>query len=133
MTPQHEEGQRLLRLARRDQAAFTALLDAPGVDLALACFHAQQAAEKALKAVMCVSNLEFRRTHDLEELAASLTHIGLTPSISQVQLSRLTPYAVEFRYDDEATHLLTGIEAAQLVSDLLNWADSEIRKALPPA
>lgn len=132
MTPQHEEGQRLLRLARRDQAAFTALLGATGVDLALACFHAQQSVEKALKAVMCVSNLEFRRTHDLEELAASLGQAGITPSISQIQLSRLTPYAVEFRYDDEATHLLSGDEAAQLVVDLLHWADSEIRKAISP-
>ena len=29
----------------------------------------QQAAEKALKAVMCLHGLEFRRTHDLEALA----------------------------------------------------------------
>lgn len=51
MTPQREEANRFVRLAKRDQAAFEALLNATSVDPAVACFHAQQAAEKALKAV----------------------------------------------------------------------------------
>ncbi|PJB41305.1 MAG: hypothetical protein CO105_14025 [Comamonadaceae bacterium CG_4_9_14_3_um_filter_60_33] len=69
MTPQREEANRFVRLAKRDQAAFSALLNATTVDPAVACFHAQQAAEKALKAVMCLHGLEFRRTHDLEARA----------------------------------------------------------------
>ncbi|MGB9610524.1 MAG: HEPN domain-containing protein [Bryobacteraceae bacterium] len=32
------------------------------------CFHAQQAAEKALKAVLLFQEMEFPFTHDLEEL-----------------------------------------------------------------
>jgi HEPN domain-containing protein len=79
MTPQREEAARLLRLARRDQAALQALLGAPGVGVAVAFFHAQQAAEKALKAVMCLRALEYRRTHDLEELASSRTQATLPP------------------------------------------------------
>jgi len=39
MTPQREEAERFLRLAKRDQAAFAALLNAPAVDPAVACFH----------------------------------------------------------------------------------------------
>ena len=31
------------------------------------CFHAQQALEKALKAVLTIKHIDFRRTHDLEE------------------------------------------------------------------
>lgn len=126
MTPQREEAERLLRLARRDQAAFAALVGAPGVDSALACFHAQQAAEKALKAVMCLHGLEYRRTHDLEELADKLETAFVTPSVSQEQLSLLTPYAVEFRYDDEVIHLLTAIEAGQIVASLLAWAEAAL-------
>lgn len=41
MTPQRDEAQRLLRLARRDHAAFAALLVAPGVAVSIALFHAQ--------------------------------------------------------------------------------------------
>lgn len=117
MTPQREEAARLLRLARRDQAAFVALLGAPAVAVAL--FHAQQAAEKALKAVMCLQGLEYRRTHDLEELAAQLADVGVGPSVDAAELRPMTPYAVEYRYDDEAPQLLTGTEARAIVESLL--------------
>lgn len=79
MTPQREEAVRLLRLARRDEAAFKALLNEPRAGIALASFHAQQAAEKALKSAMCLYLLEFRRTHDLEELAGRLADAGYPP------------------------------------------------------
>ena len=38
MTPQREEAERFMRLAKRDQAAFAALLNAANVDPAVACF-----------------------------------------------------------------------------------------------
>ena len=93
MTPQREEANRFVRLAKRDQAAFAALLNATTVDPAVACFHAQQAAEKALKAVMCLHGLEFRRTHDLEALAGLLRDIDVAPPVddSTFVASRPTP------------------------------------------
>ena len=81
MTPQREEAARMMRLAMRDQAAFVTLLSAPSVALSLALFHAQQSVEKALKAVMCLRGLEFRHTHDLEELAGQLADTGQGPAI----------------------------------------------------
>lgn len=126
MTPQLEEAARFLRLAKRDQAAFAALLNATAVDPAVACFHAQQAAEKALKAVMCLHGLEFRRTHDLEALAGLLRDVGVAPPVDELDLRRLTPYAVEFRYDDEAIHLISGETAGRLIGSLLDWAEMEI-------
>jgi len=102
------------------------LLDAQGVAVAVALFHAQQAAEKALKAVMCLHGLEFRRTHDLEELAAQLTDVGVSPAVDAAALRPLTPYAVEYRYDDEAPELLTGGEARPIVESLLAWADTQV-------
>lgn len=131
MTPQREEAERMLRLARRDHAAFGVLLDAPGVGLSVALFHAQQAAEKALKAVMCLHDVEYRRTHDLEELATRLANAGISMTVVNAELRRLTPYAVEFSYDDEATHLLTGVQAQAIVSSLLEWADTRARLRAP--
>lgn len=126
MTPQREEAERFLRLAKRDQAAFVALLNAAAVDPAVACFHAQQAAEKSLKAVMCLHGLEYRRTHDLEALAGMLRDVDIAPSVDEHELRCLTPYAVEFRYDDEAIHLISGDAAGRLVGSLLAWAEEEI-------
>lgn len=122
MTPQREEAERYLRLARRDEAAFLALLEIPSVDFVVACFHAQQACEKALKAAMCLLGVEFRRTHDLEALAGQLSDAGCTPAIALDDLRRLTPYAVEFRYDDEAIALLDAKAARRIVDEVLAWS-----------
>jgi len=127
MTPQREEAARLLRLARRDQAALQALLGAPGVGVAVAFFHAQQAAEKALKAAMCLHALEYRRTHDLEELAGQLADTGHPPSVAEADLRLLTPYAVEYRYDDEAPELLTAEQAQAIVAAVLAWSDAQMQ------
>ncbi len=126
MTPQREEAARLLRLAKRDQAAMQALLGAPGVPVAVAFFHAQQAAEKALKAVMCLHALEYRRTHDLEALAGQLADAGCVPSVGEAELRLLSPYAVEYRYDDESPELLTPAQAVAIVAAVLAWAQSQI-------
>ena len=131
MTPQREEAARMLRLARRDQAACSVLLGAPGVGLSVALFHAQQAAEKALKAVMCLRGLEYRRTHDLEELATQLANAGTAPTVEKIELRRLTPYAVEFRYDDEAAQLLTGGQAQTMVAALIDWAAAQLDSGSP--
>ena len=130
MTPQHEEAARLLRLARRDETAMQALFGAPLVPVAVAFFHAQQAAEKALKSVMCLLALEYRRTHDLEALAGQLADAGCPPSVGEAELSLLTPYAVEYRYDDEAPELLAPAQALTIVAALLDWAEAQRSPAL---
>lgn len=122
MTPQREEAERYLRLARRDETAFLALLETPSVDFSVACFHAQQACEKALKAAMCLLGVEFRRTHDLEALAGQLSDAGCPPALTLDDLRRLTPYAVEFRYDDEVIALLDAKGARRIVGEVLAWS-----------
>lgn len=75
MTPQRDEALHSLRLADHDIAAFEALLQHPEVHPAMACFHAQQAIEKSRKAVLFSRSVEFRRTHDLLELANLLKRL----------------------------------------------------------
>ncbi len=41
------------------------------------CFHAQQAAEKAIKAVYQLHGLQFKYTHDLDELINGLLTQGI--------------------------------------------------------
>ncbi|KJS69175.1 MAG: hypothetical protein JM57_10100 [Comamonadaceae bacterium BICA1-1] len=104
-----------------------ALLAAPGVGVAVAFFHAQQAAEKALKAAMCLHALEYRRTHDLEELAGQLADAGHPPSVAEADLRLLTPYAVQYRYDDEAADMLTAAQALAIVTEVLAWSDMQMQ------
>ena len=65
MTPALEEAVRLLRLAHRDRSTLVLLARIPEAPMASLGFHAQQAVEKALKAVSVSRGIETRRTHDL--------------------------------------------------------------------
>jgi len=62
------------------------------------CFHAQQAAEKALKAVYQHYGWTFRYTHDLDELINGLMQKGLTIAAEVVSADVLTSFAWEARY-----------------------------------
>ena len=65
------------------------------------CFHAQQAAEKALKAVLLAHRIQVPRTHDLAFLLDRLPR-GLSLPPALIDLPRLTKYAVQQRYPGEA-------------------------------
>jgi HEPN domain-containing protein len=68
-----------------------------------ACFHAQQAVEKALKAVLAAADAPIPRTHNLEDLMAlvALTDPASALATSREEVTDLTPFAVELRYDIE--------------------------------
>lgn len=58
----------LLARARDDAAAVRAVIDVTGVTDAIVGFHAQQAVEKSVKAVLASREQSFPLTHDLEGL-----------------------------------------------------------------
>jgi len=94
MTLAAEEARRYLQLADDDVAAFRGLLKLPEVKFRLACFHAQQAVEKLLKAVLIFQGVDFQRTHDLHTLATLLSKHGITTPCAPEELTRLNPFAV---------------------------------------
>ena len=82
-----------------DLIALDASMAAGALDAA--CFHAQQAAEKYLKAFLLFSGTEFPFTHNLVKLVELCAD---TEPVFQVLIpivEPLTPYAVELRYDAE--------------------------------
>jgi HEPN domain-containing protein len=66
-----------------------------------ACFHAQQAAEKYLKGLLAFFLTPAPRTHDLDELHELCRTTVPGWNLVGVDLTELTPYAVELRYDFE--------------------------------
>lgn len=66
-----------------------------------ACFHAQQAVEKYLKGLLAWRERPIPRTHDLEELQRLCVEDEPMPDLSSLDLTELTAYAVELRYDAE--------------------------------
>ena len=126
MTLTAEEARRYLQLADDDAAAFRGLLKLPEVKFRLACFHAQQAVEKLLKAVLVFHAIDFQRTHDLHTLATALLKNGLTPPCSPEELTRLNPFAVTFRYDDTDILLIPGSEVEDMVVAMRRWAGEQV-------
>ena len=65
-----------------------------------ACFHAQQAAEKFLKAYMTSSKIEFPFIHNLEKLVELCAEHDPSFLIIKESAQSLTPFAVGARYDE---------------------------------
>ena len=100
-----------LRKADSDLVAATLALDAEAA-LDTSCFHAQQAAEKLLKAYLLAFGVDFPFTHNLTRLLA-LCQVRDAAFSSLVPLAQLlTPYAVELRYDDDFWPLLADARQA---------------------
>ena len=89
-----EQAERLRRKAAGDEEAMSALLAVSSVPDEVIGFHAQQAVEKLLKALLSHRRVAFRRTHDLTELLDLLASNGVTipPQIAEVrQLGHTRP------------------------------------------
>lgn len=66
-----------------------------------ACFHAQQSAEKYLKARLIEAGITFPKTHDLNLLLKLVLPVEPFWEAYRWQLDVLTDYAVEYRYPGE--------------------------------
>ncbi len=66
-----------------------------------ATFHAQQCAEKYLKALLVARNQPFPKTHDLAALSDLCHQSGIIVPVDQDLLQRLAAYAVQVRYPGE--------------------------------
>ena len=90
-----------LRYAEEDLRAARWVLQGDDVPPRHACFLCQQAAEKAVKAVLISAGVDFPKAHDIE-LLRRLVPAGLLPQLSAVDLSGLTQWAVEARYPTDS-------------------------------
>lgn len=95
-----EQARLLLRKAAQDQAVLEKLLDDPAIDDETLGYHAQQAAEKLLKALLAHGGYNYPRSHNIGLLLDLLEDHGLPlPEPFQV-VEVLTPFGTVFRYDD---------------------------------
>jgi len=83
-----------------------------GRALDTACFHAQQAAGKYLKALLSFNELSWPRTHNIEELLRLCATIDKRFTDLIEETAFLTDYAVELRYDVEFWPEIDDVKAA---------------------
>jgi HEPN domain-containing protein len=84
--------------ARKDLAAGEVLLKGGLEDYENVGFHAQQAAEKFIKAFLVRHQVEFPKTHNIALLTELVASVDLELAKRLAPANALTPYGVEFRY-----------------------------------
>jgi HEPN domain-containing protein len=94
-----DHARQMLNIAKRDLKALGGMLDSDTFAYEIFGFHAQQTAEKTLKAWISALGGSYGFTHDLGLLLNSLETLGADCS-SFSDLPDLTIFAVHFRYDE---------------------------------
>ncbi|MCL4504555.1 MAG: HEPN domain-containing protein [Chloroflexi bacterium] len=115
-----------LRHAYSDLTLAT-LTPSPRILLEQLCFHAQQAAEKALKAILIAYEIPVPRTHNLRTLFDLLpADLSIPPDI--LDAAGLSDYAVASRYPGttEPVDEQELREAAEMAEAVVYWAEHVI-------
>lgn len=88
------------------------------------CFHAQQAVEKSIKAVLIAKSIPFPRTHSIDTLISLLPgDVPVPPDDAKV--AELAEYAVTLRYPGMDEPVTEGEyrEAVRLAESVVKWAE----------
>jgi HEPN domain-containing protein len=117
-----------LNRAKSNLARATADINISNIYLEDLCFDAQQAAEKAIKALLLFRGVVFPFVHDLAELVTVLQRSGeeVPPSIAEA--ARLTRFAVETRYPSlaEAVTREDYNRAVAIAAEVIRWVEKHM-------
>jgi HEPN domain-containing protein len=125
-----DQAGKLLALASEDLAV-AQLIDREGFSSIALGFHAQQAVEKALKAVIAGRQADFPFTHDIEALVELCEEAGLELPAEIHAAQRLSPYAGATRYGLGDPNTAAPAEAIRWASAAIEWAEAEISRPQP--
>ncbi len=126
-----ERAELLLAKAKDDEILLEEILSNKKVRDEIIGFHAQQAAEKLLKALLMAKNIPYRRTHDLRELIDMVKDNGIEFPEFLMEIRTLSPFAVEFRYDYipmEEEEEFNRQKALEMVQQLRKWVENTLLK-----
>lgn len=122
---------RLLAAARGDELAAKSVLRVEGIADAIVGFHAHQAVEKAIKAVLAAKGTEFPFTHDLERLRGFSDKSGIELPSTLDDVEALTPFARDERYGSEIPIGLDREQALKWAAAAIAWAQGLVPEPEP--
>ncbi len=121
----------LLSLAADDELVARSLLPIQGVTDAGIGFHAQQAIEKAIKAVLAFKGVEFPYSHDLNGLLRLCKNSGIDVPEGLSEVGRLSVFAVRLRYDASPAARLDRDKALAWAAAAVEWARAIVEHPEP--
>lgn len=130
MADQADLARELLALATDDLAASMALADVSTVSDAIVGFHAQQAAEKALKAALAANGRDFPFTHNIAALSQLCEDYEIRIPAALDALDVLTPYGVAGRYGVRGAGAVDRATSCDLASRAVAWSRAVVAETL---
>lgn len=117
-----------VRWAHADMTV-VALADDERIAPEIVAFHAQQAAEKMLKALLIRRQVDFPRTHSIGALLALCSEVGFRDALEFTEASSLTRYAVATRYpsEEEPVSRQEAKDAATLAAQVFVWGFTQLQ------
>jgi len=122
-----EQVELLLRKSAQDEYILDKFLSDDDAPVEIYGFHAQQATEKLLKAILAAIGTIYPQTHRLAELMDLIRSQGQDFPEAFEELRYLTPFAVEFRYDvfpEEPEAPLDKSKVYHMIKELRSWVES---------
>jgi HEPN domain-containing protein len=108
-----------IRLVRR-------VVDDADIADAIVGFHAQQAVEKAIKAVLAAREIEYAKTHALGYLIGLVETNGIDAPAAVLDAGELSPWAVDFRYETDDEPALDRQATLALIEEIRAWAGTSV-------
>ena len=126
--PSPEDPREWLRRARSNLARASQGQATPDILFEDACFDAQQAVEKALKALFVLKGVRVPRTHAISELITLLAALGFVVPGDVQEASALTDYAVATRYPGPSEPVLVEDydKAVATAKVVVSWASGVV-------
>jgi len=121
----------MLVAARRDAAAYQALVDNAAIHDCILGFHAQQVVEKALKAVLFKHAVFVPRTHNIAQLLDVIEDAAIAAPPHAGEIDALNPYAVQARYGTLDAGALNRQVVGVWLKDVLAWTALQVNAAGP--
>ncbi len=124
--------QQWLNKAHEDLEAARVLLKSDFEGYESVGFHAQQAVEKFIKAVLVRHQIELQKTHDIALLRKLVAQADQALAENLAPADAVTPYGVEFRYpgDLDALSREQGVQALQLAEQVRDAVLAHLRPYL---
>jgi HEPN domain-containing protein len=133
--PQHDRldlARVLLARAIEDETLVRKVSPDTDIADAIVGFHAQQAVEKLIKAVLAAHGVVFMKSHALSYLIGLVEESEIAAPDELTEADVLSPWAVEFRYEGDEPPALDRSAALTLVGQVRTWAENEIKAVDQP-
>jgi hypothetical protein len=122
-----DHAQLLMEKAAGDEKILFRLIDEDDIPDDGLGFHAQQAVEKMIKAVLARNEVSYERTHNIAYLLNLLDEASIPKPDRADDLPNLSPWAAEFRYSRSPEDVPDRPQMRSLVEQTKVWAESQLK------